>query len=125
MTTEQQACSVEFPVLTEGWCNWHNGPSGTALVVQWGESSSGPPKPLYACAPCREQRGLPAAPARCQDVPVPGVAALSWEQIQGRYCIACGTGLADDRVWRDTVIVHQDGYGLPFELWCCPERKPK
>lgn len=114
---------MEFPVLAGGWCNWHDGPSGTALILQWGDS--GPPNPLYACAPCREQRGLPRAPARCQDVPVPNVDALSWEQIQGRNCIACGGQLSDDRVWRNAVIVHQDGYGLPFDLWCCPERRPR
>ncbi|MFJ7207485.1 hypothetical protein ACIQWR_28590 [Streptomyces sp. NPDC098789] len=117
---EQQTSAVEFPVLPGGWCTWHDGPSETALVVQWGESSSGPPKPLYACAPCREQRNLAPPLARCQDVPVPGVGALSWEQIQGRSCIACSGPLAENRVWRDTVIVHQDGYGLPFEVYACP-----
>lgn len=125
MAMEQQAGPVEFPVLAGGWCNWHDGPSGTALEVQWGESTSGPPKPLYACAPCREQRDLTPVLAGCRDVPVPGVAAMSWEQIQGRRCIACGTGLTEARVWRDTVVVHQDGYGLPFDVWCCPERAPR
>ncbi|WP_330330336.1 hypothetical protein OHS33_11740 [Streptomyces sp. NBC_00536] len=119
---EQQANPVEFPVLPGGWCNWHDGPSETALAVQWGESTSGPPKPLYACAPCREQRNLPAAAVHCQDAPVPQVDALTWEQIQGRNCVACGAPLTDARVWRDTVIVHQDGYGLPFEVYACPVR---
>ncbi|MFD5508175.1 hypothetical protein ACFWIB_10425 [Streptomyces sp. NPDC127051] len=60
MAMEQKASPAEFPVLAGGWCDWHDGPSETALEVQWGESCSGPPKPLYACAPCREQRGLTA-----------------------------------------------------------------
>lgn len=38
------------------WCHWHMGSS--ALLIQYGERSSGPPVALYACAPCREQRGL-------------------------------------------------------------------
>ncbi|TFE49011.1 hypothetical protein E3E14_16735 [Streptomyces sp. ICN441] len=41
-----------------GWCHWHMGSSGTALLIQYGERSSGPPVALYACAPCREQRRL-------------------------------------------------------------------
>ncbi|MEU3792013.1 hypothetical protein AB0F07_19735 [Streptomyces fructofermentans] len=41
-----------------GWCHWHEGPSGTALLVGAHERNSGPPFALYACAPCREQRGL-------------------------------------------------------------------
>ncbi|MFJ4321153.1 hypothetical protein ACIP46_38635 [Streptomyces lavendulae] len=45
---------------------------------------------------------------------------LSWEQIQGRACVSCKAPLAADRVWRDTVVVHQDGYGLPFDVWSCP-----
>lgn len=44
------------------WCHWHKGPSETALLVDAVEPASGPGKPLYACAPCREQRGL--APLR-------------------------------------------------------------
>jgi hypothetical protein len=40
------------------WCHWHEGPSGTALLVGAVEKNSGPPYGLYACAPCREQRGL-------------------------------------------------------------------
>jgi len=42
----------------QGWCYWHQGPSGTAEEVQTIERASGPPVPLTACAPCREQRGL-------------------------------------------------------------------
>ncbi|TLQ43497.1 hypothetical protein FEF34_10380 [Streptomyces marianii] len=43
----------------QGWCHWHDGPSGTARLVDAHERQSGPPVALYACAPCREQRGLP------------------------------------------------------------------
>lgn len=111
---------MEFPVLAGGWCNWHNGPSGTALEIQWGESTSGPPKTLYACTPCREQRGLVVAVVRCRDVPVPQADDLSWEQIQGRACVACRTPLTAARVYRGAVLVHQDGYGLDFDLWSCP-----
>lgn len=41
-----------------GWCFWHEGPSETATVVRSIQRMSGPPFDLYACAPCREQRGL-------------------------------------------------------------------
>ena len=41
-----------------GWCHWHRGPSGTARLVQVIEQGSGPGASLYACGPCREQRGL-------------------------------------------------------------------
>ncbi|MEW2161406.1 hypothetical protein AB0912_00115 [Streptomyces sp. NPDC007084] len=40
------------------WCHWHKGPSGTAVLVDAIERNSAPPIALYACAPCREQRGL-------------------------------------------------------------------
>jgi hypothetical protein len=40
------------------WCHWHKGPSETAVLVDAIERNSAPPMPLYACAPCREQRGL-------------------------------------------------------------------
>ncbi|MEU0359902.1 hypothetical protein [Streptomyces cyaneofuscatus] len=41
-----------------GWCDWHEGPSGTAVLIQAIEQSSGPGITRFACAPCREQRGL-------------------------------------------------------------------
>ncbi len=43
---------------TFGYCHWHKGPSGTAVLVSIIEQGSGPGAGLYACAPCREQRGL-------------------------------------------------------------------
>ncbi|WP_330331899.1 hypothetical protein OHS33_20725 [Streptomyces sp. NBC_00536] len=125
MAMQQQASPVEFPVLTGGWCNWHDGPSDTALVIQWGESNSGPPKPLYACAPCREQRGLAVeAPVPCKGAPLRPVSHLSAEQLQGRACVVCGAPLSADRVYRGAVLVQQDGYGLDFDVWCCPPAMP-
>lgn len=47
-----------------GWCHWHKGPSETAVLVQVIEQGSGPGGSLYACAPCREQRGLAPYGAR-------------------------------------------------------------
>ncbi|WP_228988579.1 hypothetical protein [Streptomyces sp. DH8] len=41
-----------------GWCDWHEGPSGTAVLIQAIEQGSGPGLTRYACAPCREQRRL-------------------------------------------------------------------
>ncbi|MGW3165850.1 hypothetical protein ACWC9Q_23825 [Streptomyces sp. NPDC001142] len=41
-----------------GWCHWHKGPSGTAVLVDVIEQGSGPGIGLYACAPCREQRRI-------------------------------------------------------------------
>lgn len=43
---------------TPNWCHWHAGPSETAVLVDAIEKNSAPPVPLYACAPCREQRSL-------------------------------------------------------------------
>ncbi|GGX94885.1 hypothetical protein [Streptomyces fructofermentans] len=43
------------------------GPSGTAVLVGAHERISGPSWPLYACAPCRDQRRL--APAGMTDAP--------------------------------------------------------
>ncbi|MFJ3082995.1 hypothetical protein ACIPJG_25020 [Streptomyces halstedii] len=46
------------------WCDLHQGPSGTAAPVQITARTSGPDHTLYACAPCRDVRGLtPAEPA--------------------------------------------------------------
>jgi hypothetical protein len=43
---------------TAQWCDWHEGPSETAVLVEAVERNSGPPRVRYACAPCREQRRL-------------------------------------------------------------------
>lgn len=43
---------------TTGWCDWHKGPSGTAVPVDAVDEEAGSAVPRYACAPCREQRGL-------------------------------------------------------------------
>lgn len=40
------------------WCNWHRGPSDTAVLVRIIEQASGPGGGLYACAPCRQQHRL-------------------------------------------------------------------
>lgn len=40
------------------WCDWHEGPSGTALAVRRIERHSASPVVHYACQPCREQRHL-------------------------------------------------------------------
>ncbi|MGW2040501.1 hypothetical protein [Streptomyces virginiae] len=40
------------------WCHWHVGSSSTARPVRFAGRRCGPPVLLYACAPCREQRGL-------------------------------------------------------------------
>ncbi|MFI5755604.1 hypothetical protein [Streptomyces sp. NPDC051569] len=40
------------------WCDWHAGPSETAVLIDVIEQGSGPGITRFACAPCREQRGL-------------------------------------------------------------------
>ncbi|MFC5800839.1 hypothetical protein [Streptomyces formicae] len=50
--------AVAVNAANPGWCHWHVGSSETAELIQYGERTSGPPVVLYACAPCREQRGL-------------------------------------------------------------------
>ncbi|MFE3004258.1 MULTISPECIES: hypothetical protein [unclassified Streptomyces] len=54
-TTDLTGTSAE---ATFGYCHWHKGPSGTAVMVQAVEQGSGPGAALYACAPCREQCDL-------------------------------------------------------------------
>ncbi|MER6435406.1 hypothetical protein ABT275_03455 [Streptomyces sp. NPDC001185] len=39
-------------------CDFHKGPSETAVLVDAIERNSAPPVGVWACAPCREQRGL-------------------------------------------------------------------
>jgi hypothetical protein len=46
------------PESTGQRCDYHKGPSSTAVVVDTIERQSAPPIPVWACAPCREQRGL-------------------------------------------------------------------
>lgn len=41
-----------------GWCHWHKGTSGTAVLIEVVEQQSGPGYGHYACQPCREQRNL-------------------------------------------------------------------
>ncbi|MGW1642348.1 hypothetical protein [Streptomyces lavendulae] len=118
MATQAGAAGAETSPVN--FCHWHRAPSATAWPIGFAGRSSGLPVLLYACTPCRQQRCLATAAVRCQDSAVPDVGELSWEQIQGRACVACKTPLASDRVWRDTVVVHQDGYGLPFDVWSCP-----
>ena len=49
------------PLLkTLTWCDWHGGPVLTATRPRMGETPSGPPAELQACAACREPRHLPA-----------------------------------------------------------------
>ncbi|MEU2834843.1 hypothetical protein ABZ667_40470 [Streptomyces lavendulae] len=116
----KQAGAAGAETSPVNFCHWHRGPSGTARPIRFAGRTCGPPVLLYACAPCRDQRSLLPAAVRCQDVAVAPVSELSWEQIQGRACVSCKAPLAADRVWRDTVVVHQDGYGLPFDVWSCP-----
>ena len=51
-----------------GWCDWHKGQSGTARLIDIIEKSSGPGVSRFACAPCREQRGLVALAERPDSV---------------------------------------------------------
>ncbi|MFG2855719.1 hypothetical protein ACGFZ9_34465 [Streptomyces mirabilis] len=54
----QAASTAESPHDRQRWCHWHKGPSSTAVIVDAIERNSAPPIALWACAPCREQRGL-------------------------------------------------------------------
>lgn len=56
--THAQAAPTTTPTGLRRWCDWHKGPSGTAVIVDAIERNSAPPVALWACAPCREQRGL-------------------------------------------------------------------
>ncbi|MFE5139257.1 hypothetical protein ACFRDV_16540 [Streptomyces fagopyri] len=52
------AAVTEATAEPGNWCHWHRGPSNTSVVVDVADTASGPGKALYACAPCRQQRGL-------------------------------------------------------------------
>lgn len=54
--TGSQVSSEEPPPYDH--CDFHEGPSATARLVADVVRSSGPGGRRYACAPCREQRGL-------------------------------------------------------------------
>lgn len=51
----------------DGWCHWHEGPSGTARLIRTTEQTSGPGRQMYACAPCREFHRLPTTEADPSD----------------------------------------------------------
>ncbi|MFI0000737.1 hypothetical protein ACH4NR_11170 [Streptomyces globisporus] len=79
-----------------GWCHWHEGPSGSAVLVRIVEQGSGAGAMLYACAPCREQRGL--APFAEQPDEVAYRAYLDHTAV----CTGCGrAGRCEDgtRLW--------------------------
>ncbi|MBT2488927.1 hypothetical protein J7E96_10400 [Streptomyces sp. ISL-96] len=64
MTTGTRPSGATGAGLPGTWCHWHKGPSLTAALIDAVEQTSGPGYAKYACAPCREQRGLvPAAGA--------------------------------------------------------------
>lgn len=73
------------------WCHWHKGPSGTAVLVDVIEQASGPGAGLYACAPCREQRGLVPLAEQPQEV------AYRAYLLHTTVCADCGRpGRCDD-----------------------------
>ncbi|MFD0723718.1 hypothetical protein [Streptomyces globosus] len=57
MATEAGAAGATL-TPPDQWCHWHAGSSQTARPIRFADRQSGPPVLLYACAPCREQRGL-------------------------------------------------------------------
>lgn len=40
------------------WCHWHRGPSSTAVLIDTIGEDPDPVESRYACAPCRQVRGL-------------------------------------------------------------------
>ncbi|MGW3813430.1 hypothetical protein [Streptomyces sp. NPDC005046] len=58
MADHTHAPSTPASPTRPGWCHYHRGQSETAVLVDAIERNSAPPIALYACAPCREQRGL-------------------------------------------------------------------
>ncbi|WP_327711308.1 hypothetical protein OG912_24875 [Streptomyces sp. NBC_00464] len=86
------------PPTVFGWCHWHKGPSGTAVLIRIIEQGSGPGAALYACAPCREQRRL--VPIDEQSDAVAYRAYL----VHTQACAACtDTGRCDvgARLWKE------------------------
>ncbi|MGW2438757.1 hypothetical protein ACWCY1_18745 [Streptomyces goshikiensis] len=56
MATQVGAAGAETSPVN--WCHWHVGSSETARPIRFAGRTCGPPVLLYACSPCREQRGL-------------------------------------------------------------------
>ncbi|MFJ7220796.1 hypothetical protein [Streptomyces sp. NPDC098090] len=56
------ACQCKRCTGATDWCDWHKGPSGTAVAIDVIGERSGSAVSRYACAPCREQRGLCLTP---------------------------------------------------------------
>lgn len=52
--TETTGATPTAAEPTFGYCHWHKGPSGTAVLIRVIEQGSGPGAALYACQPCRE-----------------------------------------------------------------------
>ncbi|WP_322984645.1 hypothetical protein [Streptomyces sp. S584] len=67
-----------------GWCHWHKGPSGTAVLISVIEQQSGPGFALYACQPCRETLRLVA------DDEQPDVVAYRAYLVHTTVCPDCG-----------------------------------
>ncbi|MGW0751988.1 hypothetical protein [Streptomyces sp. NPDC002587] len=66
-----------------------------------------------------ERRGSPTAVA-CLTVAVPPPSRLSWEQIRGRACVACGEPLTGSRVHRGVVVEREGAMLLDFDVYSCP-----
>lgn len=56
--THPPLVSTEPEVKAIRWCHWHADVTDTGLLIGAQEVASGPPRPFYACAPCREQHHL-------------------------------------------------------------------
>lgn len=56
--THTTPVSTAPEVKTVRWCHWHDDAVTDAVMIDAVERGSGPPYPLYACAPCRAKHHL-------------------------------------------------------------------
>ncbi|NXY99115.1 hypothetical protein HYE82_33000 [Streptomyces sp. BR123] len=56
----------------------------------------------------------------CAAAPLPARDQLTWEQAQGRACVACRRQLTTDAVHRGIVAGSQGCHDTSVEVWSCP-----
>ncbi|MFJ2259456.1 hypothetical protein ACIOKD_14140 [Streptomyces sp. NPDC087844] len=56
--THTPTVGTEPEVKAIRWCHWHGDVTDTGVLIDAQSTNSGPPRPFYACAPCRKRHRL-------------------------------------------------------------------